>query len=75
MPLFDDHITTVDNMTAKRGVVFPPADTSWISHKRVKYVKDFIEMLFYLLALPWLALHFFTNPLTTLKVVGQAQAG
>lgn len=59
----------------KGSVIFPPGDNSWFSPRRVTYMKDFFQMLFFALAMPWLLFRFFDNPLGTLKVVGQAQVG
>lgn len=79
MPLFDDPINSsqavVEEGESKGSIVFPPADTSWLSPRRVNYIKDFIEMLFYALAFPWLMFHFFRNPFQTIRIVGEARAG
>lgn len=78
MPLFDSinasqGVASVDE--TKGEIVFPPPDSSWMSPRRVNYIKDFIEMLFYALAFPWLMFHFFRNPFQTIRIVGEARAG
>lgn len=73
-----EHIKTFQGEGRSEGkprVLFPPGDSSWFSAERVEYLKNFFSMVFFALAFPYLMLRFFSSPLGTIRVVGQAQVG
>lgn len=51
----------------RKAVTFPPGKDSWTSPERVDYAAKFLQVLFYLLALPYLFVRLVRNPPATLQ--------
>lgn len=67
-----EHIRDLQEVELQPTMTFPPGKSSWFSPERVSYVNQFAQMLFFLLALPYLIMRFFTSPFDTIRVVGEA---
>jgi len=72
----DSHIRTLQDAQAqgRAAVVFPP-QSGWFTERRVTYLRDLFQMLFFGIAFPYLFFRFFSDPIGTIRVVGRAQVG